>query len=57
LVEGLGESRRQFLKAVEEGRVAARGGELLEHEEVVRRIERLLESDVAPAGGRCGRQV
>ena len=32
----------QFLAAVEEGRASARRGDLLEHEEVVERIERML---------------
>jgi predicted transcriptional regulator len=34
----------RFLEAVEEGRAAARRGDLLEHDEVVDRIERLLRS-------------
>ena len=33
-----------FLAAVEEGRAAARRGELLEHDEVVERIENMLRS-------------
>jgi predicted transcriptional regulator len=33
-----------FLKAVEEGRAAARRGDLLEHDEIVERIERILRS-------------
>ncbi len=33
-----------FLAAVQEGRVAARRGDLLEHEEVVERIEQILRS-------------
>lgn len=33
-----------FLVAVEEGRAAARRGELLEHDEVVERIEQMLRS-------------
>jgi predicted transcriptional regulator len=33
-----------FLKAVEEGRAAARRGDLLEHDEVVDRIERMFLS-------------
>lgn len=34
----------RFLEAVEEGRAAARRAEMLEHEEVVGRIEKLLRS-------------
>jgi predicted transcriptional regulator len=34
----------RFTEAVEEGRSAARRGELLEHEEVVARVERILRS-------------
>jgi len=34
----------QFAAAVEEGRAAARRGDLLEHDEVVERIEHLLRS-------------
>lgn len=34
----------RFLEAVEEGRRAARRGELLEHEAVVERIEQILRS-------------
>jgi predicted transcriptional regulator len=34
----------RFAEAVEEGRAAARRGELLEHEEVVARIGRILHS-------------
>jgi len=33
-----------FIAAVEEGRESARRGELLEHEEVVERIEKMLRS-------------
>ena len=33
-----------FLSAVEEGRAAARRGDLLEHDEVVERIEQMLRS-------------
>jgi predicted transcriptional regulator len=33
-----------FLEAVEQGRAAARRGELLDHSEVVRRIERKLRA-------------
>ena len=31
----------RFLAAVEEGRASARGGDLLEHDEVVARVERM----------------
>jgi len=34
----------RFIEAVEEGRASARRGELLEHDEVVGRIERILHS-------------
>jgi predicted transcriptional regulator len=34
----------RFVEAVEEGRAAARRGELLEHDEVVERIEKLLRA-------------
>ncbi|MBV8553141.1 MAG: hypothetical protein JOY54_17730 [Acidobacteriaceae bacterium] len=34
----------RFLTAVEEGRAAARRGDLLEHDEVVARIEQMLRS-------------
>lgn len=34
----------RFIEAVEEGRASARRGELLEHDDVVERIERLLRS-------------
>jgi predicted transcriptional regulator len=34
----------RFIEAVKEGRAAARRGELLEHDEVVERIEKLLRS-------------
>ena len=34
----------RFVEAVEEGRAAARRGDLLEHGEVVERIEQLLRS-------------
>ena len=33
----------RFIEAVEEGRTAARRGELLEHDEVVDRIERMFQ--------------
>jgi predicted transcriptional regulator len=38
------EQDAQFLEAVEEGRVDARRGALLDHAEVVDRIERILQS-------------
>ena len=34
----------RFIEAVEAGRAAARRGELLEHDEVVERVERLFRS-------------
>jgi predicted transcriptional regulator len=34
----------RFIEAVEAGRAAARRGELLEHEEVVERVERMFRS-------------
>jgi predicted transcriptional regulator len=34
----------RFIRAVEEGRAAARRGDLLEHDEVVSRIESMFES-------------
>jgi len=34
----------RFIDAVEEGRASARRGELLEHDDVVERIERILRS-------------
>ncbi len=34
----------RFTEAVEDGRSAARRGELLEHEEVVERVERILRT-------------
>jgi predicted transcriptional regulator len=34
----------RFIEAVEEGRAAARRGELLEHDEVVERIEQMFRS-------------
>lgn len=43
-VDGRLEYEARFVEAVEEGRAAARRGELLEHEEVVERIERMLRS-------------
>jgi hypothetical protein len=38
------EYEARFIEAVEEGRAPARTVELLEHEEVVNRIERMLRS-------------
>lgn len=43
-VDRMLEYDEHFLAAVEEGRSAARRGEVLEHEEVVERIERMLRS-------------
>jgi predicted transcriptional regulator len=34
----------RFIEAVEEGRISARRGDLLEHEEVVERIEQMFRS-------------
>lgn len=34
----------RFIEAVEEGRLSARRGELLEHDDVVERIERMFHS-------------
>jgi predicted transcriptional regulator len=34
----------RFVEAVEEGRAAARRGDLIEHEEVVERVQKLLRS-------------
>jgi predicted transcriptional regulator len=34
----------RFIEAVKEGRVAAQRGDLLEHDEVVERVEKLLRS-------------
>lgn len=38
------EDDERFIAAVEEGRSSARRGELLEHDEVVERIDKLLRS-------------
>ncbi len=43
-VDRMIEYDERFIAAVEEGRASARRGDLLEHEEVVERIERLLRS-------------
>ena len=43
-VDRLLEYDARFIEAVEEGRAAARRGELLEHEEVVARIESMFQS-------------
>jgi predicted transcriptional regulator len=41
-VDNMLEYEQRFIAAVEEGRASARRGDLLEHDEVVERIERLL---------------
>ena len=38
----------RFIEAVEEGRASARRGDLLEHDEVVGRIEKMFQSDTSP---------
>ena len=38
-------SEEEFILAVEEGRAAARSGQLIEHDEVARTIDELLASD------------
>jgi predicted transcriptional regulator len=43
-VDRLLEYDERFIAAVEKGRSSARRGELLEHDEVVERIDRLLRS-------------
>jgi predicted transcriptional regulator len=43
-VDRLLEYDARFVAAVEEGRASARRGDLLEHDEVVERIERMLGS-------------
>ncbi|HUJ50024.1 MAG TPA: hypothetical protein VLW25_07480 [Bryobacteraceae bacterium] len=43
-VDRMLEYDERFVAAVEEGRVSARRGELLEHDDVVERIQRLLRS-------------
>ena len=43
-VDRLLEYETRFIEAVEEGRADARRGDLLEHEEVVERIERMFRS-------------
>lgn len=43
-VDRMLEYDEHFVAAVEKGRVSARRGELLEHDEVVDRIERILRS-------------
>jgi predicted transcriptional regulator len=43
-VDQMLEYEEQFLAAVEKGRDSARRGDLLEHEEVVERIERMFRS-------------
>jgi predicted transcriptional regulator len=43
-VDRMLEYDEHFLAAVEEGRASARRGDLLEHDEVVRRIEQMFRS-------------
>jgi predicted transcriptional regulator len=43
-VDRMLEYEARFIDAVEEGRAAARRGELLEHDEVVERIEQMFRS-------------
>ena len=43
-VDRILEYDERFLAAVEEGRASARRGDLLEHDDVVERIERILRS-------------
>ena len=43
-VDNMLEYEQRFISAVEEGRASARRGDLLEHDEVVERIERMLRS-------------
>ena len=43
-VDRMLEYEARFIEAVEEGRASARRGDLLEHDEVVERIERILRS-------------
>jgi predicted transcriptional regulator len=43
-VDRLLEYQTHFIEAVEEGRAAARRGDLLEHDEVVERIEKMFRS-------------
>jgi len=43
-VDRMLEYESQFVDAVEKGRAAARDGRLLEHDEVVERIEKILRS-------------
>jgi predicted transcriptional regulator len=43
-VDRMLEYEERFVAAVEEGRSSARRGELLEHDEVVERIEKILRS-------------
>ena len=43
-VDRMLEYEAHFIVAVEEGRASARRGELLDHEEVVERIEKILRS-------------
>jgi len=43
-VDRMLEYETHFIEAVEEGRASARGGDLLEHDEVVERIEQMFRS-------------
>ena len=43
-VDRMLEYETRFIEAVEEGRVSARRGDLLEHDEVVERIEQMFRS-------------
>jgi predicted transcriptional regulator len=43
-VDRMLEDDARFIEAIEEGRVSARRGDLLEHDEVVERIERLSQA-------------
>jgi len=43
-VDRMLEYDQRFIEAVEDGRAAARRGDLLEHDQVVERIERILRS-------------
>ncbi|SPE38628.1 hypothetical protein SBA6_910006 [Candidatus Sulfopaludibacter sp. SbA6] len=43
-VDRMLEYDQRFIEAVEEGRAAARRGDLLEHDQVVERIEKILRS-------------
>jgi predicted transcriptional regulator len=43
-VDRMLEYEERFIRAVEEGRASARRGDLLEHDEVVERIEQMFRS-------------